>query len=94
METEKDKELWKLAKKRVAFKRHLATYLIINGLFWLIWALGDKSDQKHSEFPWPVWPMLGWGIGLAFDFMGTYITNKSDAVEREFEKLKQKNGSN
>lgn len=94
METEKDKELWKLAKKRVAFKRHLGSYIIVNAMFWLLWAFNDTSNEKESEVPWPIWPMLGWGIGLAFDFMGTYFTSKSNAVEREFEKLKRKSAEN
>ena len=87
METQQDKELWKIAKKRVGFRRHLATYIIINGMFWIIWFL-TPNDSDKSEFPWPVWPMLGWGIGLAFDFMGTYIYTKQDSIKKEYEKLK------
>jgi 2TM domain-containing protein len=87
METEKDRELWRIAKKRVGFKRHLGTYVIINTMFWLVWLFTDEKDQS---FPWPVWPMLGWGIGLAFNFLEAYVNTKSDAIEREFEKLKNK----
>lgn len=96
METEKhqdqqglrDRELWKIAKKRVDFKRHLATYLIINTMFWLLWALSDGKDGD-SGFPWPVWPMLGWGIGLAFSYLGAYVFTKNTAIEKEYQKLKQ-----
>lgn len=90
METEKDKALWRQAKKRVGFKRHLATYLIINGMFWCIWWFAEKEADADADFPWPVWPMLGWGIGLAFDFMGAYLQTGNTAVEREYEKLKNK----
>ncbi len=89
METEKDKELWRVAKKRVGFKRHLATYVIINAMFWFIW-LFNRHDDFEEKLPWPIWPMLGWGIGLAFDFMGAYAFHKSNAVEKEYEKLKNK----
>lgn len=88
METEKDLELWRIAKKRVSFKRHLGTYLIINGMFWLLWGLADGSSRE--SFPWPVWPMLGWGIGLAFSYLNAYVYTKGDAVEREYDKLKNK----
>ena len=91
METEKEKELWRLAKKRVGFKRHFAAYLIVNGFFWCIWLMDD--DREKENFPWPLWSMLGWGIGVAFDFVGAYITPKNNAVEKEYEKLKTKEES-
>lgn len=89
METEKDKELWKLAKRRVGFKRHLATYAAVNTFFWVIWLVSEPSEES-TEMPWPVWPMLGWGIGLMFDFLGTYAWQRSTATEREYQKLKKK----
>lgn len=87
METEKDKELWKIAKKRVEFKRHLGTYLIINGMFWLLWGFTDKH---YTGIPWPVWPMLGWGIGLAFSYMNAYVVRSGDAIQKEYDRMKNK----
>jgi len=87
LQTEKEKQLWKLARKRVSFKRHLATYVVINIMFWCIWFFSEKKNEEWG-FPWPVFPMLGWGIGLTFNFLGAYIFNKETAVEKEFEKLK------
>jgi hypothetical protein len=82
----KDPELWLQARKRVEFKRHLSTYFVVNAMLWLIWAF-TGSHVYHSGFPWPLWPSLGWGIGLAFHYIGTYI--QSDSVEKEYEKLSQ-----
>ena len=92
METEKDRELWKLAKKRVGFRRHLATYIIINAFFWAIWFTTDhKSDDAESAgIPWPIFPMIGWGIGVAFSFLNSYVYPKTNSVEKEYEKLKNK----
>lgn len=89
METEKERELWKLAKKRVGFKRHLATYIVINAFFWAIWYVTDRKDD-YAGVPWPIFPMLGWGIGIMFSFLGAYVFVKHDSVEREYEKLKNK----
>lgn len=85
---ERDRMLWKQAKKRVAFRRHLFSYIIINGMLWAIWFFSAHDAGKH-DFPWPVWPSLGWGIGLVFSYYSAYIDNRADAVEREFEKLKR-----
>lgn len=68
METEKERELWKLAKKRVGFKRHLATYIVINTFLWLMWYFTDHKDEESAGVPWPIFPMLGWGIGTCSVF--------------------------
>lgn len=85
--TEKEKMLWRMAKKRVAFRRHLFTYIIVNGFLWVIWFFTGASAPFKGA-PWPLWPMAGWGVGLAFNFYSAYFDNRADAVEREYEKLK------
>ena len=44
--------------------------------------------EWRSIYPWPIWTILGWGIGIAFHFAGAYIFQKSNTVEREYQKLK------
>jgi uncharacterized protein DUF1707/2TM domain-containing protein len=34
------------------------TYLAVMALLWVIWLV------TGAGYPWPVWPMLGWGIGV------------------------------
>lgn len=82
----KDRMLWEIAKKRASFKSHLLTYLVINGFFWALWAI---RGQEYSDFPWPIWPTLGWGIGLVMHFVSAYVFPKENSVEKEFEKLKR-----
>jgi hypothetical protein len=85
MLTEKDPELWEIAKRRASFKYHLAVYIVMNIFFWVVWYFSrDYSGDAHM---WPIWPTLGWGIGLAFHFMGAYVFPKNNSVEREYEKL-------
>lgn len=90
LQTEKDRELWRLAKKRVGFKRHLATYLVMNTFFWIIWYITDhkEDDMESGGIPWPVFPMLGWGIGVMFSYLKAYVFTKHDSIEKEFQKLK------
>jgi hypothetical protein len=42
----------------VGWRTHLVSYLAVIAGLWLIWAL------TGSGYPWPIWPMLGWGLGL------------------------------
>jgi hypothetical protein len=96
----KDPELWELAQKRVGFRSHALTYVIVNAFLWAIWFFSssnpvdfDGGNIRWGHYPWPIWPTLGWGVGLAFHFAGVYIFPKTNSVEREYERLKnqQKN---
>ncbi|MEP6948469.1 MAG: 2TM domain-containing protein [Ginsengibacter sp.] len=93
IETEsKDPILWKVAQKRAGFKYHLLIYCIINIFFWTIWYInhGDQiSDAERGIFPWPLWPMFFWGIGVFFSYLGAYKSN-NQLAEREYKKLTYK----
>ncbi len=82
----RDARLWNLAQRRAAFKRHFTIYIIINVFLWLLW-LFTGSDSYNSGLPWPVWPTLGWGIGLAFHYIGAYLNTGTTSVDKEYEKL-------
>ena len=88
----RDPYLWKQAKARVGFKMHLNSYLIVNAGLWLIWALSSfgfrSSDSENWIFPWPIFPMLGWGIGLTMHYFSVYHgKNERAMIEREYQKL-------
>jgi hypothetical protein len=89
-QNQKDPHLWELAQKRASFKYHLATYAVMNAFFWILWYLNGQKMDADDRWPWPVWPLLGWGIGLAFHFMGAYIVPKNNLAEKEYDKLKKK----
>ncbi|HEU5084970.1 MAG TPA: DUF1707 domain-containing protein [Acidimicrobiales bacterium] len=40
------------------FRGHLTTYALVIGMLWVIWLLAGAGH------PWPLYPALGWGIGL------------------------------
>jgi hypothetical protein len=84
----KDPQLWEIAQRRASFKYHFAVYIIMNGFFWFVWYLSGEHSTDNG-WPWPVWPMAGWGIGLLFHYLSAYVYPKSNTVEREYEKLKQ-----
>lgn len=83
----KDPELWKIAKKRADFKNHLTIYVVMNIFFWAVWFFTDQQYSENEKFPWPVWQMFGWGIGVFFHYVGTYVYPKNNLAEREYQKL-------
>ena len=91
MEEQRDEELWQKAKKRAGFQRSLVSYFVVNVFLWLIWWFTTGRRGFNREMPWPVWSMLGWGIGLFFQYLNAYGGSKQDLVEKEYEKLKNKN---
>ena len=81
-----DDALWKIAKKRSTFKISLMIFIVINAFLVGLWFF---TTGPHSYF-WPAWAMLGWGLGIVFQFVDAYMTNGLFSEEKEFEKLKKR----
>jgi uncharacterized membrane protein len=70
--------------KRREFTAHLAAYVFVNVLVVAIWA------STGAGFFWPVFPILGWGIGVFFHGWDTYSEPLSeDRIDREVERLRR-----
>jgi hypothetical protein len=82
----KDEALWKIAKRRAGFKRHLLNYLVINALIWGIWFFNGYRTGNYVHI-WPIWVTLGWGIGIFFDYINSYWGVKESLEEKEYQKL-------
>ena len=93
MEQQKDERLWRIARQRAAFKISVFSYLIVNGFLWCIWWFTSAQYEGGNAYPWPIWPMLGWGLGLAFQYFNAYTGTKEDLTQKEYEKLKKENES-
>ncbi len=91
MEEQRDEKLWQTAKKRADFQRSLVSYFIVNGFLWGLWYFTQGRHNYNFGTPWPLWVMLGWGVGLIFQYLNAYGGSKKDLVEKEYEKLKNKN---
>lgn len=87
----RDPHLWHLAQKRVSFRNHLAVYIVVNLFFWVLWFITGAEIHNEGDMPWPVWPMVGWGIGVLLHFTGVYINAGNTSLEKEYEKLKNQN---
>ena len=78
-------EATKRVKDRKRFYGGLATYLIVNAVLIVIWALSGQG------YPWFLWPLCIWGVFVLGDYLRVFVFGKgSDRqdIEKEFEKMK------
>ena len=78
--------LERLNKKR-EFRVHVLVFTLVNAFLWLIW--GVVYATTGVWFPWPVFPLFGWGIGLVLHAWDTYRRRPFSAseIERELTRL-------
>lgn len=83
-EQQKNEQLWQIAKARVGFRWSLLTYFFVNAFLVMIWLFTSDPDAYF----WPIWSIMGWGIGIAFQYFHAYHGNKMIRTAQEYEKLK------
>ncbi len=71
-------------KKKREFAAHLLAYVLVNAFLVAIWAV--TSD---GTLFWPIFPILGWGIGLVFHAWDVYGSLPGEEqIHREMERLR------
>jgi hypothetical protein len=77
-----------LLRKKSDFGAHLLAYVLINGFLVGIWAV------TGANFFWPVFPIMGWGIGVAFNAWDVYRRQvpTEEQIRREMESLRRREG--
>lgn len=83
----KDERLWRIARKRVQFRKSLYSYIAVITFLWFIWWITTGRITGFTGYPWPVWVMLGWGISLVIQYFESRSGSKKDRTEMEYEKL-------
>jgi adenylate cyclase len=65
-----------------AFWRHATIYVAVNLLLIAIWAITSRG------YFWPIWPILGWGVGLGANYRNVFLTRpiSDDEIRRDLEK--------
>lgn len=83
METARDTELRERAikylKKRRDFRAHLLVYTLVNAFLVVTWVLTSSGG-----FFWPIFPIVGWGIGVVMNAWDVY--SPTDFTEEDIEK--------
>ncbi len=73
------------AKEKADFYMHFAVYVAVNAFLVVIWWVTGRG------FPWFVFPLFGWGIGITAHFVEAF-TNAGVVdrlAEREYERLRR-----
>ena len=68
-----------LREKKIDFRRHLRTYLVMSAFFVIL------NLFTIGSIGWAIWPILGWGIGVAMQAMSLYgpLADPEDVHPRE-----------
>lgn len=71
-------------KKKQDFRTHVFMYVAVNAFLVVIWAVTSEG------FFWPIFPILGWGIGLAANAWDVYGSKPptEEEIRREEERLR------
>jgi len=71
----------KRVKAQRDFKMHVVVYVVVNLFLIGIWALSDQG------YFWPIWVILGWGVGLLLNGWDVYFRRpiSEEEIQREME---------
>jgi len=79
-ETDMRERAIKRLKKRRDFHGHVLIYTLVNAFLVVIWAVTNPDG-----FFWPIFPIVGWGIGVIMNAWDVYFAEDFDEedIERE-----------
>jgi hypothetical protein len=90
-ELRSDAELRKIAERRadakIGFRNHALIYGLVNA------GLAALNLATSPQTLWFVWPLFGWGIGLAAHGLAVYGAmgaGREQAVQAEMERLRRR----
>jgi hypothetical protein len=70
-------------KRKRDFQGHLVVYTLVNAFLVAIWI----ATGRH--FFWPIFPMVGWGIGVVMNAWDVYRAEEPTEIDirREMERI-------
>lgn len=83
-----DEELYQLATKRLALKKAFFIHLVV---YIAVMVLLIAINLSFSSNIWFIYPLLGWGIGVAIHAITTYNSLSSSSqhkIKKEINKIK------
>lgn len=79
----------KIARDKVGFQVHFGIYIAVNAFLIAIWYF--TVTPWGSVFPWFIFPLFGWGIGIVGHFLAAYRGDSyvSSVTKKEYERLRR-----
>jgi hypothetical protein len=76
------------AEEKLGFYIHLAVYIFVNSLLVGVWWF---TGGNTGIFPWFIFPLIFWGLGLALHALTVFIGHgfADRMAEKEYQKLKE-----
>jgi hypothetical protein len=68
-------EAEKRVRERVHLLEHIGTYIVVNGFLVAVWALSGGG------YPWFLWVMAGWGVGLLLHIVAYFTGARGGAAQ-------------
>ena len=62
-------------EEKLGFFSHLAVYVVVNAILLII----NLTQSPHDL--WFYWPLAGWGIGVFFHGMGTFVWGEGSSIK-------------
>jgi 2TM domain len=80
----------KRLKKRRDLAGHLLVYVLVNTFIVLIWLMSGSDG-----FFWPVFPIVGWGIGVVMNAWDVYRSDEfhETQIRREMNRIQRMGGT-
>lgn len=84
------REATKSLQRKQEFRTHAVVFALVNLMLVVIWLV--TAAAAGSWFPWFVFPLFGWGIGLGSHAWATYGTQPmtEERIAAEMERLRRR----
>lgn len=56
---------------KLGFRIHLLVFFLATPVLFIVWYLTDTT------YPWPLWCIPAWAVGLFFHYLGVYVFKKN-----------------
>jgi hypothetical protein len=81
----RERAIKRLEKQR-GFKGHVLVYVLVNTFLVVIWSV------TGAGFFWPIFPIVGWGIGVVMNAWDVYWSEEfgEERIQREIDRIKRR----
>ena len=81
VDEERRRKARRVAEARYGFLWHLPIYIVVNLVLVAVWLFSGAG------FPWPIFPIFFWGIGVVGHYIAAYRNSGQNWVNRETDRI-------